>query len=296
MLPVIFSILGTELNQNEISLLKNKKIVGIILFTRNIKNEIQLKDLIKHIKSFNPYIKILIDEEGGRITRLKNIYPNPLPSAYQLGQTLSYNQDLGIQEIIKTYNIIAQRLNNLGINMACAPVCDLLHKKTHDIIGDRSFSDNIDIVTQAAKIAADTLLKNNIIPIIKHIPGHGRATSDSHLSLPKIDSKIEILEKTDFQIFKNLANYPFAMSAHIIYDALDKELPITLSKKAIFYIKNILGYKGKIISDDINMQALAKYSIEEITILACQAGCDYILHCNGNYNEMNKIISALETL
>ena len=296
MLPVIFAVFAKTLSEDEIYLLKHKKIYGIILFTRNIESEMQLKDLVNHIKSFNPNIKILIDEEGGRITRLKNIYPYPLPCAYELGKILQQDRNLGNKEIVKTYSLIAQRLNNLGINMVCAPVCDLLHKETHDIIGDRSFSDNIDIVTQAAQIAADTLLKHNILPIIKHIPGHGRATADSHLSLPKINSKIDILEKTDFQIFKNLADYPFAMSAHIIYDALDKKLPITLSKKAIFYIKNILGYKGKIISDDINMKALSKYSIKEITLLSYQAGCDYILHCNGDFREMSDIVTTLEEL
>jgi beta-N-acetylhexosaminidase len=296
MLPLISSLQNTELNDNERYLFQHHKIWGLILFKRNIASILQLKSLIADIRGLQPHINIMIDEEGGRITRLDNIYPKSLPSNYELGNLLSQDIEAGYQAICKNYQIIAQRLNEFSINMVCAPLCDLLHHNTHGIIGDRAFSSNPEIVIKASKIAADTLLKNQISPIIKHIPGHGRAISDSHLSLPKINTEITILEKTDFHIFKNLAHYPFAMTAHITYQALDPDLPVTLSKKAIFYIKNILGYKGKIISDDINMKALSKYSISEITSLAYKAKCDYILHCNGNFSETSQIIDTLTTI
>jgi len=294
-LPIIFGLSGETLANQEISLLNDNKIWGIILFSRNIKSKSQTINLTTEIKkqSKNPNIHILIDEEGGRITRLKEIYPLPLKAAAELGKELEKNHAEGKQEIIKTYTEIANRLKSLGINIACSPVADLTMPETHDIIGDRSFSKNIDTVIQATKIAADTLLNNNILPTIKHIPGHGRATMDSHLELPKITTEIDILENTDFRIFKNLNNYPLAMTAHIIYDALDPKTPITLSPHSISYIRNNIGYKGKIMTDDIGMKALQSYSLKEIISFALQAKCDYILHCNGDINEMTEIIDIL---
>lgn len=295
MLPVIFGIASTSLTKDEISLLQNHQIWGIILFTRNIVSKSQTIDLTNNIRFYsqNKNINILIDEEGGRITRLKKIYQTPLKSAMQLGQILTKDTQLGTIEIINNYTEIATRLQTLGINIACSPVADLTMPVTHDIIGDRSFSDNPEIVIKAVKIAADTLLKNNITPIIKHIPGHGRSTLDSHLALPQITTPLDTLAKTDFKVFKNLNSYPLAMTAHIIYHALDNQKPITLSKIAIKYIKTNIAFKGKIITDDISMKALSEYSLKEIISFALQAKCDYILHCNGDFKEMSQIIAIL---
>lgn len=296
MLPIIFGISNTYLTSQEINLLTKYNIWGIILFARNINSKTQTQNLTNDIRnhSKNQNINILIDEEGGRITRLRKIYPTPLKSAMQLGKLLEESASEGKKAIINTYTEIAIRLKSLGINIACSPVADLTTPETHDIIGDRSFSNNINTVIEAVKIAADTLLNNNILPIIKHIPGHGRATSDSHLALPQITTELNILEKTDFKIFKNLSSYPLAMTAHIIYHALDNNTPITLSPQAITYIKTELGYKGKVMTDDIGMKALSKYSLKEIISFALQAKCDYILHCNGKYDEMHEITEILQ--
>ncbi len=293
MIPAIFAIKTYFLTDDEISLFKKHLPWGIILFERNVLNKKQVKNLTKQIKKISQEINILIDEEGGRITRLKKIFLEKLPTALVLGELYEKNKVLGKKKIIKTYQEIANRLKILGINIACSPVCDLQHKNTHQIIGDRAFSSNLETVISCAKIASDTFLKNDIIPVLKHIPGHGRADLDSHLDLPVIKDDLEVLEKSDFKIFKQLNNYPLAMTAHIIYNSLDKKMPITLSKKSISYIKDNLNYRGKIISDDINMKALQNYSIAEITKLTIASGVDFVLHCNGDINEMKEIADIL---
>ena len=287
-LPLIFGISSTKLTEKEIDFFAKNKIWGIIIFARNISDAEQLKSLIVEIKKILPEINILIDEEGGRVTRLNTIYER-LPSSHLLGLEYIKNKEQGTKKIKENYKIIAERLKSLGINIACSPVCDINFPDANDIIGDRAFGDSVDIISECAKIAADTLLEHDITPIIKHIPGHGRALLDSHLDLPIVTASLEELEKTDFKIFKNLNSYPLAMTAHITYTALDKEYPVTISKKSISYIKNDIAFAGKIMSDDLAMHALNGFSLEEIVSLSLDAGVDYLLHCNGEYEEMIKI-------
>jgi len=292
----IFGISSLTLNDDEKYLLKNAAPWGIILFARNVEDREQLINLTQEIKSYDPNINILIDEEGGRVTRLKNIYPDILPSAESLGLIYQENKEAGKSAITQAYSEMAKRLKALGINIVCAPVADLAHQNTHGVIGDRAFGNKVDLVVDTAKIAADTLLANGVTPIIKHLPGHGRATCDSHLELPTITDSLAELEKNDFAIFKALNHYPLAMTAHIIYECLDKDLPITLSKQAFRYLREQIGFKGKIMSDDINMRALKKFTLAEIVTYAINAGCDYILHCDGNYAEMSNIVEELNRL
>jgi beta-N-acetylhexosaminidase len=291
-LPLIFGLSDKDISNAEISLLQKNNIFGMILFARNIENKIQTKKLISNIKKYsrNKNINIFIDEEGGRVSRLDKIYPR-LKSAGSLGDIFQKDPNLGEREIQKNYHLIAQRLKELGINFVCAPVADLLFKNADDIIGDRAFSDQVDIVVKAAAIASKTLLTNGITPIIKHIPGHGRAKQDSHKFLPRIDESLAVLEKSDFAVFKALNYLPYAMTAHIIYSKIDKSMPISLSQKGIKYLRSNIGFKGKIISDDINMKALEKYSYQEIISLIKKTDLDYILHCNGDIDEMNEIVS-----
>lgn len=291
----IFGIKSLALTDNERYLLKHTQhIFGIILFSRNIENKQQIISLIAEIHSIKPNINILIDEEGGRVTRLTKIYPDIADSAQKLGELYQKNALLGREAIINCYSLIARRLAELGINIVCAPVADLTHENTHAIIGDRSFSRDKNIVIECCKIAANTLLKHRITPVIKHIPGHGKAVADSHLELPIITADLTSLEHNDFAIFKELRQYPLAMTAHIIYACLDSEQPITLSQKALAYLRVNLGYQGKIMTDDIKMKALQKYSLTDIVQNSLRAGCDYILHCDGNYAEMEQIVTILE--
>lgn len=290
----IIGISSLSLSKSEKYLIQNfKQIYGIILFERNIENKTQLQSLIAEIHKIKPNLNILIDEEGGRVTRLKKIFPEILTSAQKLGDIYHNNPHQGKEAIIQCYSLMAKRLKELKINIVCAPVADLAHYNTHNVIGDRSFSQDKEIVINCCKIAADTLLQHGIIPVIKHIPGHGKSLCDSHHELPVITNNLDDLENNDFAIFKALNNYPLAMTAHIIYEELDKKAPITLSKKALNYIRNKIGYHGKIMTDDINMKALAKYKLNDIVNLSLQAGCDYILHCNGEITEMTEILEIL---
>lgn len=294
-IPVILGLSADKLTKSEKELLESNAIYGIILFSRNVVNKTQLTNLISEIKkaSLNEKILISIDEEGGRVSRLRNIFPN-LPSSKEISDLYKKSEDEGIILLKNTYTEIAERLNSLGIKICYAPVCDLSYAETHDVIGDRAFSSDVEIVVKLAKIAADTLLEHGIFPVIKHIPGHGLAKSDSHLELPIVKQKTSILAKKDFAIFKSLKAYPFAMTAHILYEDLDSQLPVTLSQTAISYIRNEIGYKNILISDDINMKAL-QGDMKSLTKNILAAGVDIVLHCNGNINEMLDIVKVAAT-
>ncbi len=280
----ILGISSTSLTLDEINLFKEHKPYGIILFKRNCDTETQVKNLNESIKNILPESKILIDQEGGRVARLRK--PNFLefPPADQLNtKELAYNN----------YYIMGEYLRSLGVDINCAPIADLHYSYANKIIGDRSFGEEAHIVASLALSAAQGLIDSGITPIIKHIPGHGRALVDSHLDLPIIDTELSILEKTDFAVFKQLNHLPLAMTAHIIYTSLDPISPVTISKKAISYIRNNIGFNGLLISDDLNMKAL-KGSLTELTKQTLNAGCDFALHCSGDFNEMNEVLNAIK--
>lgn len=280
----ILGISSTSLTLDEINLFKEHKPYGIILFKRNCDTETQVKNLNESIKNILPESKILIDQEGGRVARLRK--PNFLefPPADQLNtKELAYNN----------YYIMGEYLRSLGVDINCAPIADLHYSYANKIIGDRSFGEEAHIVASLALSAAQGLIDSGITPIIKHIPGHGRALVDSHLDLPIIDTELSILEKTDFAVFKQLNHLPLAMTAHIIYTSLDPISPVTISKKAISYIRNNIGFNGLLISDDLNMKAL-KGSLTELTKQTLNAGCDFALHCSGDFNEMKEVLNAIK--
>lgn len=262
--PLIFGISGTSLTEDEIEIFKNKPCVGFILFSRNIESIKQTQDLTSALKALYPdrFVPIFIDQEGGRVARIrppiaKKIYP----AAKYFADIYVINPEQAKKELTANYSQIMQELKNLGIDSPCAPVCDLLYENADDIIGDRSFGSNVSSVVELCKNAISAINKVGGISFIKHIPGHGRADVDSHLALPVVCDSLELLEKTDFKVFKNLtANYSsdeiWAMTAHIIYNCIDSELPATISKKVIQYIRNNIGFKGKLVTDDVNMYAL----------------------------------------
>lgn len=279
----ILGISSFVLTTEEISLFREYKPYGIILFKRNCDTEQQLKELIHSIKQLSPESKILIDQEGGRVARLKKPNFIEFPAANTLNtQEKSYDN----------YFIMGGYLKSLGIDMNCAPVADLYYPYADNIIGDRSFGEDALTVAKLALSAAEGLNDSGILPVIKHIPGHGRALVDSHLDLPVIDTDLATLEETDFAVFKQLNHLPIAMTAHIIYKALDPELPITLSKTAIKYIRDKIGFKGLLITDDLNMKAL-KGNLVDLAKQSINAGCDFVCHCNGNINEMRALLSVL---
>ena len=287
----ICGIKGTKLSKKEYQFIKKNKPWGIILFQRNIKNIYQAKNLTYSIKKiFNdPHYPIFIDEEGGRVSRLNKIVDNSIFTATYFGNLFKKN--------IKKFNLyykvyidqISYVLNLIGVNINTVPVLDLRRNFSHKIIGNRSYSYNKNIINKIGNININLFHQNRIGTVMKHIPGHGLARKDSHLSLPYINNKLKFLEKNDFYIFKNKKAL-FAMTAHIVFKSLDKNNCITHSKSGIKYIRNNIGFKNIIISDDISMKAL-KYSFTENVQKAYEAGCNLVLHCNSNLSEMNKLAS-----
>ncbi len=282
----ITGIKGTKLSQKEIFFLKKYKPWGIILFSRNIISIAQTQKLTSHIKKlFNDKdYPILIDEEGGRISRLSKIIDSSIFSAEFFSKLYKKNNKF----FYIYYNIyvkqIAYLLKLLGININTVPVLDVRRKITNKIIGNRSFSSDPFLVSKLGKICINKFHENHIATVIKHIPGHGLSKVDSHKKLPIVNQDINYLNKVDFYPFKNQKSL-LAMTAHIIFMSIDNKNTVTHSKKALKIIRKKILFKNLIMSDDISMKAL-KFSISKNTTQAFKAGCNLVLHCNGKYNEM----------
>ena len=282
----IVGLKGYKITAKEINFLKKYRPWGIILFSRNIKSIIQTQLLTRKIRSIfkDKNYPIIIDEEGGKVSRLRAFIDNSSFSAKFFGKLFFKNR--------KKFNIycniyvnqISHLLNILGINMNTYPVLDLYRTNSHDVIGSRSFSSNSKIVSKIGDIFIDKFHKNRIGTIIKHIPGHGHSNADSHYKLPIINKSLKYLNTHDFKAFKNKKSI-FSMTAHIVYNQIDPAYPATHSKKIIKLIRDKLVFKNLIMSDDISMKAL-KFNIVKNTKLAFTAGCNLVLHCNGNFKEM----------
>ena len=260
--------------------------MGCYLVYRNIKNIEQTLKLTSSIrKIFNDKkYPILIDQEGGRVNRLKNIISFDNLTSEFFGK--KYIKD--IKEFKLYYKFFIDKtsflLKSIGVNINTSPVLDLRIKGCSSIIGDRSFSKNPKIVSKIGDFCIDYFHKNSIGTVIKHIPGHGLARVDSHNFTPIVKKNLNYLNKNDFVPFRNKKTF-FAMTAHIIFDKIDNKNTVTHSKKLIKLIRNKIGFKNILISDDLSMKSL-KYSLENNTIKTFNAGCDLALHCNGNLNEM----------
>ncbi len=285
----ICGIKGSFLSDKEYRFIKKYKPWGVILFQRNIRNIKQVSRLTKSIKKiFNdPLYPILIDEEGGRVSRLKNIADNSVFTAKFFGDLYKKNPKK-FNLYYKVYvDQISYVLNLIGVNVNTVPVLDLRRNFSNKIIGDRAFSNEKKIIDKIGRATIDLYKNNRIGTVIKHIPGHGLSREDTHFNLPYISNNLNYLEKHDFSIFKNKKSM-FAMTAHIIFKSLDKKNCITHSRKAIKYIRNKIGFKNLIISDDISMKAL-KYSFKENVKKAYASGCNLVLHCNANMREMKNL-------
>ena len=282
----IVGIKSTSLNIKEIRFLKKYKPWGIILFTRNIKNIRQTQKLTYNIrKIFNDRnYPILIDQEGGRVNRLKNIITfDNLTSEFFGKKYLTNNYEFKI--FYKLYiDKTAYLLKNLGININTVPVLDLSVKGSSNIIGDRAYSKNAKIVSSIGDFCIKYFHENSIGTIMKHIPGHGLAKVDSHHFTPIINKSLKYLMKNDFKVFKNKDTL-FAMTGHLIFNKIDKKNTVTHSKKIIQIIRKKIGFKNVLISDDLSMKSL-KYNLGLNTIKTFKAGCNLSLHCNGNLKEM----------
>ena len=281
----ICGIKSTKLSNSEYIFLKKYKPWGIILFSRNINSIKQTRKLINSIKKiFNDSnYPILVDEEGGRVTRMSRIIDNSKFPASYFGKIYK-NDKKKFNKMLNLYiDRVSKVLNITGINFNTVPVLDIFRKNSHNIIGDRSYSNDKMIVSKIGGLVIKKFKKNKINTIIKHIPGHGLAKVDSHLKLPKINKNLAYLIKNDFYPFRQ--NSSMAMTAHLLFNKIDKKNPVTQSKKIIEIIRNKIGFKGILLTDDISMKAL-KYSLSENIKQAFTAGCNIVLHCNANFREM----------
>ena len=282
----IVGIKSTKLNNKEKIFLKKYKPWGVILFTRNIKNINQTFKLTSSIrKIFNDKnYPILIDQEGGRVNRLRNIISFDNLTSEFFGQLYVKNY----KEFEIYYRLFIDKtsylLKLIGVNLNTSPVLDLRVKGASNIIGDRSFSKDPKIVSKIGDFCINFFHKNKIGTVIKHIPGHGLASVDSHNFTPLINKDNKYLAKNDFKSFKNKKTL-FAMTAHIIFKKIDEKNPVTHSKKLIKLIRNKIGFRNILISDDLSMKSL-KGNLKENAFKAFNAGCNLVLHCNGNLKEM----------
>ncbi|MBN8828587.1 MAG: beta-N-acetylhexosaminidase [Sphingobacteriia bacterium] len=302
---IVVGLEGKELAEFEKELLTSKPPFGVILFARNLSDKEQVKALISSIKDYaGEDTKIFIDQEGGRVTRLKPpVFSRELKSMEYYSNLYNKNKELGAKLIyLNSYLLGKELLDEFDIDGNFAPVCDLRFEKAHKIIGDRSFGSTPEEVALMSYEMYKGLLQSGVIPCIKHIPGHGRAMEDSHLELPTVETSLIELEQTDFKVFKLLSSKTnFAMTAHVKYTALDEEKPATISKSTIDYIRNNIGFKDIIITDDLAMKALGG-SIKEKAEESLNAGCDIIMLCRGTeddyrefYDVATPISSDLET-
>tara|TARA_B100001146_G_scaffold47958_1_gene41418 strand:+ start:31 stop:981 length:951 start_codon:yes stop_codon:yes gene_type:complete len=285
----IIGIKGIKLNKNEILFLKKYKPWGIILFSRNIKTIIQTQKLTKHIKRLfkDKNYPILIDQEGGKVSRINKFIDTSIFTGEYFGKLFVKDKrkfNIYFDVYIKQ---ISYLLKLLGININTVPVLDVKRNFTNKVIGNRSFSKNPKIISKIGNLCINNFHKYGIATVVKHIPGHGLAKQDSHEILPIVKENISKLNKYDFYPFKNQKSI-MAMTAHIIFKSIDKKNAATHSNKIIKLIRKSIGFNKIIMTDDISMKAL-KYSIKENTKKAFTAGCNLVLHCNGNYNEMIKV-------
>jgi len=286
---IIFGINGLKLSLNEINFFKKYKPWGIILFTRNIDNLYQVRNLTSSIKDIfkDKNFPILIDQEGGRVNRFKKIINFDKYNAKYFGDIFENKQNF-YKNFNKFLKANVSILKYCGININTVPVLDLFNKDKNSVIGNRSFSKNSKIVIKVSKYLTQIYNNNGIETVIKHIPGHGCTNADSHFELPKVKFSLKYLKKNDFEPFKN-NTAKLAMTAHILYEKLDSERCATQSKYIIQeIIRKYLKYKGIIMSDDLSMKALSK-SLATKAKLSLEAGCNLLLHCNGNIDEMKKL-------
>jgi beta-N-acetylhexosaminidase len=303
-LPAIFSLEGLKLTENEKSFFKDVNPLGFILFARNCESPDQLKKLNADLREMlNRDCPILIDQEGGRVQRLKPPSWRQYAPMQVFGEMAEENMDKALENLRFAILQMAEEIHDCGFNVDCAPVLDIITEETHDAIGDRAFSSDPEIVARLGLSVCRNLLAAGITPVIKHIPGHGRGRADSHHELPKVETSRVELEATDFLPFKKLAGSDVApavwgMTAHILYKDIDADLPASLSPVVINdIIRGHMGFEGILIADDPDMKALAAYGDSaQCCRLALEAGCDLVFSCFGVLKDMEKIAKSVPKL
>ncbi len=294
----ISGISGTSLTAEEREFIRSASPWGFILFKRNIDNPSQVSDLVKELRATleDDQAPVLIDQEGGRVQRLGPPHWPSYPAGAVFSALYDIDSQLGLSAAWLSARLIAADLFELGITVDCLPLADLPVPGADAVIGDRAYGTDPGKVAAIARSVADGLAQGGVLPVLKHIPGHGRATADSHLRLPVVDTSEFELEQTDFAAFQPLADLPMAMTAHVVFNALDPAQPATTSATIIDrVIRGLIGFQGLLMSDDVSMNALSG-SIAERSRASLAAGCDLVLHCNGRLDEMREVAAAAPLL
>jgi beta-N-acetylhexosaminidase len=293
---LILGCAGTVLSAKERAFLKDAQPWGLILFRRNVVDHAQVRRLTEDFRELvgRADAPVLIDQEGGRVQRLGP----PLWPAYPAAATFArINDPLARRAAIRLgARLIAHDLRSLGITVDCLPVLDVPVAGADAVIGNRAYGCEPEAVAVGGRAAAEGLIAGGVLPVIKHIPGHGRAMADSHFALPCVDASRELLAAHDLLPFRTMTDMPLAMTAHVVFTAIDARHPATLSRRLFKeIIRGEIGYDGLVMSDDLSMKALSG-SFEERTCGAYAAGCDIVLHCNGSLEEMRAVASGAKPL
>ena len=287
----ITGVSGLTLNQAEREFLRAERPWGFILFKRNIDTPAQVSALVKEMRHIVGVedAPVLIDQEGGRVQRLGAPHWPVYPPGAVFSALYDIDPKLGLTAARLSNRLIAADLADLGINVDCLPLADVPVAGADAVIGNRAYGTEPAKVAAIARAVTEGLEQGGVLPVLKHIPGHGRATADSHFRLPTVDTSRSDLERTDFAAFQPLADLPMAMTAHVVFSALDPVHPATTSATIIAQvIRGVIGFQGLLMSDDVSMNALAG-SIGERTAAIVKAGCDMVLHCNGDIDEMRAV-------
>lgn len=285
---------GPALTDEERAFLRAREPWGFILFKRNVETPAQVAALVRDLRETvgRPDAPVLIDQEGGRVQRLGPPHWPAYPPGAVFGALWDLDRDAGCEAARLGARLIAADLADLGITVDCLPLADVPVEGADAVIGDRAYGTTPGKVAAIARAVTTGLAEGGVLPVLKHIPGHGRATADSHLRLPTVDVPAAELERTDFAAFAPLADLPMAMTAHVVFSALDPAQPATTSATIIAQvIRGTIGFQGLLMSDDVSMNAL-EGSIAARTRASLAAGCDVVLHCNGKLDEMQE--AALE--
>ncbi|MEQ8448331.1 MAG: beta-N-acetylhexosaminidase [Nitratireductor sp.] len=295
---MILGCAGSELTAAEERFFRREKPWGFILFARNVADTPQVLRLVSDLRESvgRPDAPVFVDQEGGRVQRLRPPLAPDYPSAGALGAIHAADRAAGLRAAWLMSRLHAFDLARHGIDADCLPVLDVPVDGADDVIGKRAYSSDPAVVAAMGRAAADGLLAGGVLPVMKHIPGHGRARCDSHKALPVVEASLDVLRAVDFAPFAALADLPMAMTAHIVYQQIDPDNPATTSPRMIGdIIRGEIGFDGLLMSDDVSMKALSgDFSQKARAILA--AGCDVVLHCNGVMDEMTAVASATPAL
>ena len=295
---VIYGCAGLALSAEEKQFFHRADPLGFILFARNCKEPAQVKALVGELRACvgRAEAPVLIDQEGGRVQRLKPPQWRQAPTPRSIGDLFRADPGAGREAARLNALLIAADLRALDIDVDCVPCLDVPVPGAHDVIGDRAFALDAAVVAELGRVVADTMIAAGILPVIKHMPGHGRAGADSHFELPMVDAGALELQRSDFLPFKALAAMPLGMTAHVLYRAIDSQRAGTLSPTVIGQmVRGWIGFDGLLLCDDLSMQALGG-SLPERMTQALAAGCDVVLHCNGQMAEMAQIAAAAPPL